>query len=395
MANALDIIVPQILAQGLAVLRENIVMPFLVNRGYSAEAAQRGDTVTIPVPSAMTAQDVTASAIKDMTDPQFASPTSVTIPMDQWKKADFAMTDKDLVEIQEGYLPLQAESAVKALANKVDQDLLGMIDGLYGYSGALGGAGIGINNLSDVVEARKVLNEQLAPMDPRYMVVGPQGEAEMLSIQAFHDASFGVGGEAILEGRLTRRLGFGIAMDQNVGTQTVGSMSQTLQMDSAASTTLNPVKTAAQESTNITQVGPVPGDIIEFATVDGTYVVTSVSGDFNDGSGVINFEPGLPDGVTLADAVTTYPDGIVAATTYEANMAFHRDFAAFVTRPLAAGAEGLGTVVRSISDPESRLTLRLEISRENKQTRWCWDILYGFALIRRELGCRVGGSVAA
>jgi hypothetical protein len=394
MANALDTIVPQILAQGLAVLRENIVMPFLVNRGYSSEAAQRGDTVTIPVPSSMTAQDVTASAIKDMADPQFAAPTSVTIPMDQWKKADFAMTDKDLVEIQEGYLPLQAESAVKALANKVDQDLLGMIDGLYGYSGALGGAGIGINSLSDVVEARKVLNEQLAPMDPRYMVVGPQGEAEMLSIQAFHDASFGVGGEAILEGRLTRRLGFGIAMDQNVGTQTVGSMTQSLQMDSAASTTLNPVKTATQESGNITQVGPVPGDIIEFATVDGTYVVTSVSGDFDAGNGVINFEPGLPDGVTLADAVTTYPTGIVAATTYEANMAFHRDFAAFVTRPLAAGAEGLGTVVRSISDPESRLTLRLEISRENKQTRWCWDILYGFALIRRELGCRVGGSAA-
>ena len=313
--------------------------------------------------------------------------------MRTWKKADFAMTDKDLVEIQEGYLPLQAESAVKALANKVDQDLLGMIDGLYGYSGALGGTGIGINNLSDVVEARKVLNEQLAPMDPRYMVVGPQGEAEMLSIQAFHDASFGVGGEEILEGRLTRRLGFGIAMDQNVGTLTVGSMSQTLEMDSAASTALNPVKTATQG--NATQVGPVAGDIIQFATVDGSYVVTSVSGDFNAGSGVINFEPGLPDGVTLADAVTTYPDGIVATTTYEANMAFHRDFAAFVTRPLAAGAEGLGTVVRSISDPESRLTLRLEISRENKQTRWCWDILYGFALIRRELGCRVGGSTAA
>ena len=87
--------------------------------------------------------------------------------------------------------------------------------------------------------------------------------------------------------------------------------------------------------------------------------------------------------------------GVETGEAYEANMAFHRDFAAFVTRPLAAGAEGLGTVVRSISDPESRLTLRLEISRENKQTRWCWDILYGFALIRRELGCRVGGSVLA
>lgn len=383
MANALDIIVPQILAQGLAVLRENIVMPFLVNRGYSSEAAQRGDTVTIPVPSAMTAEDVTSGLIKDMVAPQDVTPSSVTIPMDQWKKADFAMTDKDLVEIQEGYLPLQAESAVKALANKVDQDLLGMISGLYGFSGTLG-ADEGFKTISDVVAARRVLNEQLAPMDPRYLVVGPQGEAEMLSIQAFHDASFGVGGEAILEGRLTRRLGFGIAMDQNVGTltQAAGPGDVTVSFDEAVS-----AKTvSADAGTGEFAVGA----LVDIATISGNFVITSVTG--TGSSAIYGIEPALPAGasggpVAMSDAV-----GVTTGEAYEANMAFHRDFAAFVTRPLAAGAEGLGTVVRSISDPESRLTLRLEISRENKQTRWCWDILYGFALIRRELGCRVGGT---
>lgn len=396
MANQLDIIVPQILAQGLAVLRENIVMPFLVNRGYSAEAAQRGDTVTIPVPSAMSAVDVTSPGgvglIANMDAPQDVAPSSVTIPMDKWKKADFAMTDKDLVEIQEGYLPLQAESAVKALANQVDTDLLGMVSGLYGFSGTLSDGVVGINQLSDVVNARKVLNQQLAPMDPRYLVVGPQGEAEMLSIQAFHDASFGVGGEAILDGRLTRRLGFGIAMDQNVGTLTHGNLGAALQIDYVDSTLASPTKTLTQTGAN-TADGPVAGDIVELAGIDGTFVVTSVSGTFGSSTGVVNIEPALPIGTTGATGVDIdYPTGITAGASYEANMAFHRDFAAFVTRPLAAGAEGLGTVVRSISDPESRLTLRLEISRENKQTRWCWDILYGFALIRRELACRVGGS---
>jgi hypothetical protein len=383
MANALDIIVPQILAQGLAVLRENIVMPFLVNRGYSSEAAQRGDTVTIPVPSAMTAEDVTSGLIKDMVAPQDVTPSSVTIPMDNWKKADFAMTDKDLVEIQEGYLPLQAESAVKALANKVDQDLLGMITGLYGFSGTLG-VDEGFKTIADVVNARKVLNEQLAPMDPRYLVVGPQGEAEMLSIQAFHDASFGVGGEAILEGRLTRRLGFGIAMDQNVGTitQAAGPVDVTVNFDESASS--KTVSAAAGSSEFAV------GALVDIATISGNFVITSVTG--TGGSAVYGIEPALPAGASGGPVAMTDAAGVTTGEAYEANMAFHRDFAAFVTRPLAAGAEGLGTVVRSISDPESRLTLRLEISRENKQTRWCWDILYGFALIRRELGCRVGGT---
>ncbi len=375
MNNQLDVIIPQILARGLATLRENIVMPFLVNRGYQAEAAQRGDTVTIPVPSSMEAADV-APTITPST-PQFITPSSVTIPLDKWKKADFSLTDKDLVEIQEGYLPLQAEEAVKALANQVDKDLLGMAAGFYGFSGKLGEE---IRDLKDIVAARRVLNEQIAPMDPRYLVVGPQGEAEMLGIQAFHDASFGVGGEAILEGRLTRRLGFGIAMDQNVGELAQGTATD-LEVSGSGSDLALTVAGGTD--------APSVGDIVEIGTQAGTFVITAV------GASTVSVYPAIDGTIdALSPADMTYPADAVAGETYEGRMAFHRDAMAFVTRPLSAGAEGLGTVVRSISDPESRLTLRLEISRENKQTRWCWDILYGFALIRRELGVRVGGSVA-
>lgn len=374
MSNQLETIIPQILARGLAALRENIVMPFLVNRGYQAEAGQRGDTVTIPVPSAMNATDV-APAI-DYGNPQFVTPSSVTIPLDKWKKADFSLTDKDLVEIQEGYLPLQAEEAVKALANQVDGDLLGMASGFYGFSGQLGTE---ITDLKDIVAARRVLNEQLAPMDPRYLVVGPQGEAEMLGITAFHDASFGVGGEAILEGRLTRRLGFGIAMDQNVGDLSQGNIGDVAVTGSGTDLTLTVTSGDA----------PSVGDIVEIATQSGTFVVTATNGTSS-----ISVYPAI-EGVLSSGGDVTYPAEAPANTPYEGRMAFHRDAMAFVTRPLSAGAEGLGSVVRSISDPESRLTLRLEITRENKQTRWCWDILYGFALIRRELGVRVGGTVPA
>ena len=288
MSNQLDVIIPQILARGLATLRENIVMPFLVNRGYQAEAAQRGDTVTIPVPSAMSAVDVTTGITPgDPTD--FITPSSVTIPLDKWKKSDFSLTDKDLVEIQEGYLPLQAEEAVKALANQVDSDLLGMANGFYGFSAVLGQP---LAQMSDLVEARKVLNQQLAPMDPRYIVVGPQGEAEMLGIQAFHDASFGVGGEAILEGRIVRRLGFGIAMDQNVADLSQGDMTDATVSGEGSSLAL----------TVNSGVAPSVGDIVEIASQAGTFVITSING----GNTAIEvapaiagtIDPGTPAGLT-------------------------------------------------------------------------------------------------
>lgn len=373
MSNSLTNIVPQMLVRGLSVLRESVQMPFLVNRAYESEAAQRGDTVTIPVPSAMIAKDVqpglTPTVAQDVT------PSLVTIPLDKWRYADFTMTDKDLVEIQEGYLPLQAESAVKALANKIDKDLIGLGSQFYG---AAGDVAQDVDAVKDIVECRKVLNEQLAPVDNRNIVISPAREAEMLSIPAFHDASFGVGGEAILEGRITRRLGFGIAMDQNVMDFEAGT---------ATGATVNTGGSEGDATVAVTGgTGDfVVGDLISFAGHDQTYVVTA--GGAASGS-TLSIAPSLQVDVAGAAAITATPD-------HELNLAFHRDAIAFVTRPLASDpdANSLGSIVRSISDPESRLTLRLEITRQNKQTNWSWDILYGYAVIRRELGARfLGGN---
>ena len=61
MANAMTEIMPKILARGLLALREQAIMPRLVNADYSNDAARKGDTVDVPLPSAITASDVTPS----------------------------------------------------------------------------------------------------------------------------------------------------------------------------------------------------------------------------------------------------------------------------------------------------------------------------------------------
>jgi hypothetical protein len=92
----------------------------------------------------------------------------------------------------------------------------------------------------------------------------------------------------------------------------------------------------------------------------------------------------------LATAVATGSAIAVLATAYAVNLAFHRDCFAWASRPLA-DIQGLGNEMQSVVDPVSGIALRLEVSRQYKQTTFSYDILGGSNVIRRELGCKILG----
>lgn len=378
MANTLTEVTPKLLAQGLLALRENSIMALLVNRDYEAEAAQKGSTVDVPIPSAIATQDVAPGA----TPPSTAdiSPTSVAIPLDQWKEAPFYLTDKDMLTAMDGTIPMQASEAVKSLANTGDLFILGLYKGIYGFNGSPGTTPFA-SDTTDATASRTTLNKQLAPMTDRRFVIDPDAEGNALNLRAFQDMSFSGSAQAILEGNIGRKLGFAWFMDQNVVSHTAGSLTGTIVTDgaSALGATTITLATDAAEAVNLLE-----GDIVTFAGDTQTYVLTADATIGASTTGNITIDPGLKVAHSGGEEISV-------KATHVVNLAFHRDAFAFAMRPLQDAAEGLGNVFEQATDPVSGLSLRLEVSREHKRTRFSYDILYGGALVRAALATRLAG----
>jgi hypothetical protein len=92
----------------------------------------------------------------------------------------------------------------------------------------------------------------------------------------------------------------------------------------------------------------------------------------------------------FADGAVVTFRGPVGGGGYVRNLVFHRDCVAFASRPLA-DLPVPEALVQAIGDPVTGVTLRLEISREHKRTRFSYDCLYGVTLARRELGAILAG----
>lgn len=377
MANTLTTVMPKLLAQGLMALRQNCVMPRLVNHEYDAMAGSKGSSIDVPIPSAITAVAVTPAN----TAPSTADVTTdkVTISLDQWYEAPFYMTDKDMQEVMAGVIPMQASEAVKAIANQINSYILSFYTEVYGFAGTAGTTPFA-TDLAAAQAARRVLGQQLAPTNDRRIVLDPLAEEKALGNRAIQDASWrNDGGASLREGQIGRSLGFDWFMDQAIPTHTAGT---------AAGATTNSagyavgVKTVTLASAGTGTI--LVGDVITFAGQTQTYRVVTGDADVSNG-GTVTFEPGL------AAAIPASNTAITLKASHTVNLAFQRDWFAFATRPFAdADASGLGKFV-SMVDPVSGLALRLEVTREHKRTRWSFDALYGGKPVRNALACRIAG----
>jgi len=404
MANVFTNIMPKIIARGLMVLREVAIMPRLVNSDFSADAKRKGQTVDVPVPSAVGTQAVSPG--KDPVTPVDTTVPIVQIPLDQWRKNDpIYLTDKEMLEIdsKEFFLPTQMEEAVRALANEVNVYLFGLYknttQGIYGAVGTAGTTPFGSGVLTkSATDARKLLNKQLCPKANRSGVLDYDAEAAALELSAFQDADKVGSSEVKIEGEVGRKFGINWNADGDVPTHTAGTIvdggaARTCAVDNGAGYAIGIDTIDVDEGAATTAVGTITrGDIISFAghaqqyvVVDNTGSAQFVAPDYTFATNAIaglKFYPALVAAVVDDELITVVDDHVV-------NLCFHRDAFGFAQRQLET--DSIGTQIITMTDPVTGIGLRLEVLRQNKQMVWEFDLLYGGKLVRPELAVRIMG----
>jgi len=382
--NTLTNILPKILARGLLAFREQVTMARVVNRDYGAEAKKKGSTIDIPISVAQAVTDVTPAPTK----PAFVdtAPGLVQITLANWRQTAFNLKDDEMVQIDKSkhFMPLQTHEAIRSLAGDVNDKIHAEYKGVYNHVGVAATTPFA-STAVELVSARKKLNQTLTPRPSRRFVMDYDAEANALLLATFADKEKTGESAVKIEGELGRKYGFDNFTDDSVVTHSKGVATGTPLTNGAPA--IGAVSIATDGWTNDTTDILLKGDLITFAGDSQQYVVTAdTDSGATTGPATVLIQPPLKVAVGDGAAITVVASHVV-------NLAFHREAFAFANRPLLENTQAmaLGSQIVSATDPETGISLRLEVSRAHKAIVWEFDILYGVGLPRPNAATRVLG----
>jgi len=166
-ANVASAIVKLVAADALPVLVSNLVMGNLVNRDYEPVLAQAGDTVNVPIPPTMVANNIAEGGTVQTQNPNLGN---AQIVLNTHCEATFQIPDVTKVLAVPDLLKVYMEPAVVAIAERVERDLLSL------YAGFTANAPVGTpatpitEAIIDSAETALFL-AKIPPTDQKYFVV--------------------------------------------------------------------------------------------------------------------------------------------------------------------------------------------------------------------------------
>jgi P22 coat protein - gene protein 5 len=189
-ANVATAIVKLVAADALPALMGNLVMGNLVNRDYEPTLARAGDTVNVPIPPTLVANNIAEGNSVQLQNPSLGN---AQIVLNTHAEATFQIPDVTKILAVPDLLKLYMQPAVVAIAENIESNLLAM----WSQFTANAAVGTGGTTITEAVvdSAETALFSAMVPAsNAKYLVVNPATYSALRQIPRFSE--FNTAGEA-------------------------------------------------------------------------------------------------------------------------------------------------------------------------------------------------------
>ena len=401
MANSL-LTIDMITRKALEILENNLVITRNVNRQYddsfAVEGAKIGSTLRIRLPDRALVTDGAALQVQDDNE-QFT-----TLAVNNQKHIGVNFTSAELTMQLDDFAERVLKPRISQLASSIDADVANSYKGVFS---AVGTPGTTPATSLVLLQAQQKLNEYAAMMPNRYATVNPAANAGLVEgmkglfnpvdtiSRQFKNGMMGEGVLGYEE----------INMSQSIQQHTTGSRTGTITVDGTMTAEGTSKITLNGTTGNTLAVGDVftianvyavnpqtrqsTGSLQQFVV---TAANTAAASKFTD----VNISPAIYTPANALATVNSFPQNLAAvtfvgaaSTTYPQNLIYHKDAISFATADLLMPS-GVDMASRQVHNGISmRIVRQYDINNDRLPCRI--DVLYGYAVIRPQMACRLWG----
>ena len=392
MANTL-LTPSQITREALRVLHQKLNFIGAINRQYddsfAKDGAKIGSALRIRLPNQYTVRTGAALSTQDTTENQ------VTLNVTTQKGVDTTFTSVEMTLSLDDFSKRIIDPAMSVLAASIEADAFSMALDVYNAVSNIGSA----ITFKNTLQARKILNDNLAPMDGnRSVILNTQDNVDLVdALKGLFQDSSEIKAQ-YRDGVMGHTAGFEFSENTLLPTQATGT---------ALAATTYTVNGASQVGSAITVATGATtfkkGDVVTFAgcfrvhpetkTVLGDLQQFVVTADYAGGAGNLAIAPAIvTSGGTQNVSASPTNGGAVAkiggaSAVYKPSLAFHKDAFTFATADLVL-PKGVDMASRAVMDGISmRLVRQYDINADKFPVRL--DVLYGYQTLRAQLACRI------
>jgi len=189
-ANVANAIVKLVAADALPALMGNLIMGNLVNRDYEPALAQAGDTINVPIPPVLVANNIAEGGTVQTQNPSIGN---AQIVLNTHAEATFQIPDVTKVLAVPDLLRLYMQPAVVALAESIEASILGLYPA-FTTNTPVGTSGTAITEATVDAAETALFNAKMPASAAKYLVVDSATYSALRQIPRFSE--FQTAGEA-------------------------------------------------------------------------------------------------------------------------------------------------------------------------------------------------------